>query len=425
VAALLISRWIARPYRLLAQAVVGAPEGVGPPAAEADDPDALVTIFRRVMEKIRTQEEELRRLAATEGEDPVGRFASTIAPTMVSGVIAVDRKGLVVALNPAAERMLGTPERSGEGGEARTGRAYAQVLACSEELVRIIGESLASGKPRSREVVSYRTSRGEPGHLGVALSPIAAEGAWPGGLLCLISDLSEIGSLQDKTRLRENLAAVGRLSAGIAHEFRNSLATIHGYARLVERLGEGGPTSGHARAIVREVDSVRAAVDEFLAFTRPAKITRTRVDLSSLCRQVAEEMALDGGLRPLEVTFEGTLPVVVGDETLLRQAFANIFRNAAESAPGRAVRLRVRGEMGPRSEAVRVELADDGAGIRQEDLERVFLPFYTTKEKGSGLGLAMAQKTILDHDGSVEVRSKLGEGTTFTVVLPIGVDAPA
>ena len=431
VAALALSRWIARPYRLLAQAVVGAKEQVRlDPGEAADDPDALVSLLRGVLEKIRRQEEELRRLAtagaAAEGPegpepsgaapvDPVGGFARTIAPTMVSGVIAVDRKGNVVALNPAGEKMLGVSLE----GQHEQGRPARELLACSEELLRLVEATLESGQPRSREVVAYRRPGGGMGHLGAALSPIAAQGAWRGGVLCLVSELSEIGSLRERARLRESLAAVGQISAGIAHEFRNSLATILGYARLIERAGAGGPAAGHAGAIAREVESVRSAVDQFLKFARPGRLSRGRVDLAKLCAQAAEEVEMDWTLPRLRIELEGELPEIQADETLLRQAFANLFRNAAESAPGRPVALRVRGRIDTQRESVRIELSDDGAGISEENLGRIFLPFFTTKDKGAGLGLAIAQKAIVDHDGAIDVSSRRGEGTTFNIVLPL------
>jgi signal transduction histidine kinase len=239
------------------------------------------------------------------------------------------------------------------------------------------------------------------------------------GAFCLLTDLTEIRSLQDRVRLRENLAALGELSAGVAHEFRNSLATILGLARLVERRPEDvAAASGAAGDIVREVNQVRQVVDEFLLYARPLQLSRAPVDLRGLLEEVAEGIRLDReGEGALAVSLEGELPVIQADESLLRQAFLNLLRNAREAGAGRAVRVTVSGSrVGKR---IRLLFRDDGPGFPPESLESAFLPFATTKEQGTGLGLPMVQKTVVQHDGEISVANPPGGGAEVRILLPL------
>ena len=417
-----LSRWIARPYRLMAQAVDEAADPFHPGPAVGDDPDSLVASIRGVLDKLRRQEEELRRIApaspsaAASGAeaDPVAGFLRTFGRTMTSGVLAVDRDARIAGINEAAASLF----LPGEAAEAVMGRGVEEALRAADGMVRLVRSVLDGGPGRSRELIPYRAADGKLGTLGVSVSPVAAQGNWTGGVFCLVSDLSEIATLRERARLREGLASVGELSAGIAHEFRNSLAAILGYARLVEREAPGTSAASHAGAITREVQSVRTVVDEFLRFARPGRLARAPVDLGALCAAAAENVRRDGTLERLRVEIEGDLPAVAGDEPALRQAFGNLFRNAAEADPARAVTVRVRAEAVEGGESVRVVISDDGPGIAPENLGRIFLPFFTTKASGTGLGLAITQKTILDHDGAIDVRSRPGEGTTFEIHLP-------
>jgi signal transduction histidine kinase len=255
----------------------------------------------------------------------------------------------------------------------------------------------------------------------VALSPILREGAPEGasagasGLLCLIGDLTEIHDLEEKVRRRETLAALGTVSAGIAHEVRNALATILGFARLAERGGGGGRSAEHARAIVKEVEAVSRTVEDFLQYARPSRLHPAPVALRALVDQVVDEARHAGLLARTEVEVEGDAGTVLADERALRQTFSNLVRNASESSE-RPVHLRI--GLDRQDGRATITFADDGEGIPAENLDRIFLPFFTTRGKGTGLGLAIAQKMVLDHEGQLEVGPAPGGGTVFRVQLP-------
>jgi len=336
---------------------------------------------------------------------------------MTSGLIALDGAGGFIAANPAAARILGwsAPPPGGASLESWAGNQTA--------LARLIHASLDGRVTRSREIVEHPAPPGgsRPLHLGVALSPILREGtpegpgAGPSGLLCLIGDLTDIHDLEEKVRRRETLAALGTVSAGIAHEVRNALATILGFARLAERGGGDARSVQHARAIVKEVEAVGRTVDDFLQYARPSRLHPAPVALRALVEQVVDEARYAGLLSRTEVEVEGDAGTVLADEQALRQTFSNLVRNASESSEG-PVHLRI--GLDRREGRATITFADDGEGIPAENLDRIFLPFFTTRGKGTGLGLAIAQKMVLDHEGHLEVSSGPGGGTVFRVQLP-------
>jgi PAS domain S-box-containing protein len=413
VLSILFLRFVLRPYRLLArvaggQAATGTGEGTAP-----SDPDDLVEHFRGVLGKLREQEDELRRLhtapdAATAGDE------DRIARGMTSAVLTLDREGRVRLVNRAAEAMLGVD------GEGLRGRPVEDALEGIGPLGDLARDCLRTGQARSREVLPFQRPGGAPGHLGASLSPILGEGGRVEGALCLLTDLTEIRHLQERVRLKENLATLGELSAGVAHEFRNSLATTLGLARLVERRpGDAGAVTEAARGIVREVNQVREVVDQFLTYARPRPLNRVPVDLWTLLEEVAEGLHLvQGEGRQVTVELEGDLPVVQGDEALLRQAFTNLLRNAGEAGEDRPVRVQVTGVR--RGDRVEIRFADDGPGFTPEALETAFVPFATSKRHGTGLGLPIVQKTIVQHDGEISLVNREGGGGEVRLVLPVG-----
>lgn len=435
----LFARWLLQPYRRLLSAAGQAPGQVPGLAAASgrDETDDLVQAFQGVLDKVRDQEQELQRLKGSGVQaSPQALASEQLVGGMSSAVLVFDRDGRLAVLNPAAERLLGLERGSS------VGRKYGDLLGRSDRLVDLIVRSLKSGESLSREVVPLLDPAGKVTHLGAMVSPIRpGPGKTPmarpaEGVLCLLADLTEIKALREKVGLKENLAALGEMSAGIAHEFRNALATIHGLARLIVKAnGNGSPgASGpreHAETILLEVEGIERVVTDFLRFARPVTLNLSEVDLQdvvdNLVREARDEAASAGAV--LEV--RGTFPRIVADEALVRQAIRNLLMNAIEAFPrsdpaagaggaaaaARRVLVHSEPQEGPEG-GVRLVVEDNGSGIAKEDLPRIFTPFFTTKERGTGLGLALVQKTAVVHDGQVEVRSEPGRGTAFSLILP-------
>jgi signal transduction histidine kinase len=227
--------------------------------------------------------------------------------------------------------------------------------------------------------------------------------------------------LEARVRLKDSLAAVGELTAGIAHEFRNGLATIHGYSRLVDVDKLPAPYRPYIEGIRHETESLGQIVTNFLNFARPAQLTLATVDLGELCRRAAEDVGAEARALGGAVHVNGAYAAVEGDEVLLRQAFVNLLRNAVEACAGASVApdVVVQGEVDETQHQVRVTVADNGPGIDPAAREHVFQPFVTTKRDGTGLGLALVQKIVVVHNGRISAGESPTGGASFQITLPV------
>jgi len=369
--------------------------------------------------KDKEQQLESLRLQERDRADDSLALSANIIQSISSGVFTFDRGGRVVNMNlPASTVMRRSPEEV-------VGLDYRDLFAGYEAFREIIRASLEDGCFFSREEIEIERGPGDVRFLGVSASPLRSRDDEVIGAICLFTDLTEIRRLQDQVRLKENLARLGEMSAGIAHEFRNGLAAIQGYAQLVSRNPDDGKAGEYAGEILKETRTLGTVVSDFLAFARPTALRTERVELRGLLEECLDEVTSPEGDEALSITLEGEFPAVDGDETLLRQALSNLLRNARQAvlaARDEGGEVRVAGSEGSGG-TVRIEVRDNGTGIEEQHLERVFLPFFTTREDGTGLGLALVQKIILSHNGSIDVTSRSGEGTTFTVVLPRGRQA--
>jgi signal transduction histidine kinase len=237
------------------------------------------------------------------------------------------------------------------------------------------------------------------------------------GVILSFTDLTEVKRLQAQMELRERLTALGEMSAGIAHELRNPMAVISGYLNLFSKKTDQAGLEV-ARKIAEEISGMNRIIGDLLTFARPASLNRTRVNVKELlegCLASARQAAAPDQPFETKVRIEEIEASV--DEVLMRQAFTNLIQNALEAMPGGGT---VFLEAGMRNDELAVVIRDTGTGIPPAIVKKIFLPFYTTKDKGVGMGLALAHKVITSHGGRIEVESKEGKGTTFTVMLPRG-----
>jgi signal transduction histidine kinase len=257
--------------------------------------------------------------------------------------------------------------------------------------------------------------------LGISMSPIKSAKDEISGVVCLISDLTELAALQKQVRLKEGLAFLGEMSAGIAHEFKNSLATISGYVQLVGTDALPPAVDNSLKMIRKETSQLTSTINKFLNFAKPQQVNRQPLNLGQLLRDSVEEIRRDARFQHIEFSFEGNARGYAGDESLLRSVFNNLLLNASESidpsAKGGEVSCALLDLVGDRSHTTLVKVSDNGCGIASEDLPRIFIPFFTSKSNGSGMGLAIVHKIVLMHDGKIEVESKPGGGTCVNVYL--------
>ena len=345
-------------------------------------------------------------------------LSDNITRKMPSGLLTVDRKGVITGFNPASERIF--------GGTLRLNTALPNLVRETDALRALLEKCLTTGQIFTRVEFNVPVAPDTDKRIGINLSPFSdtTKGQIEGAI-CLLSDLTEIVDLQNQIKLKENFAALGEMSAGIAHEFKNALATILGYAQMSMYESDIAVVHGYAREINKESQGLAVMVTDFLNFARPLKATTQEVDLEDLLGTVLTDLR---NLRPgtYEVIFKATTDGVVAcDATLIRQTFLNLLINAVESVPDAQGKLTVLIERAHRGH-IRVTVEDTGRGIANHQLSKIFLPFFTTKTHGTGLGLALVQKIVLAHNGRIEVQSNEGKGTRFAITLPrvSGVQAP-
>jgi signal transduction histidine kinase len=271
-------------------------------------------------------------------------------------------------------------------------------------LLAVIDECLSTQAPVVRRSVTLPEAKHGVSHVGITVSPLFDD-AQLHGAICLFTDLTAVKDLEEQLRLKDSLATVGELTAGIAHEFRNGLATIHGYGKLIDSLALPEVYRPYVEGIRAETESLGQVVTNFLNFARPAQLTLTDVDLRAICERAAEEVRADARALGGDVEVDGEFDVIEGDEVLLRQAFSNLLRNAIEACAAAPVppRIVVQSEIDRAQRVSRICVNDNGPGIPPALRERVFRPFFTSKRNGTGLGLALVQKIVVFHNGRVVV----------------------
>jgi PAS domain S-box-containing protein len=371
---------------------------------------AFVTAaLQEAVTKLKAQEREMSaRAEASE------RLSGEIVESLTAGLLVVGSDGQIRILNPAGRRMLGLDERA-------IVQNYHQVLLEISPLSEVIEECLSFGQPIVRRQLEIASNYRSITHLGVSVSALTDVSGQQHGVICLFTDLTPIMEMEEQLRLKDSLARVGELTAGIAHEFRNGLATIHGYARLLDLNALPAPYHPHVQGIRQETDSLGEVVTNFLNFARPAQVSFSPVDLRAIAERAAEEVRNEAREHGGDVIVRGDFPVIEGDDVLLRQAFSNLVRNAVEACIGASIAPQVVIDGRLESSNVRVSVDDNGPGIAITERERIFQPFFTTKGRGTGLGLALVQKIVVTHNGRIQVSAAPGGGASLQVVLPIAV----
>ena len=378
--------------------------------SEGGDTALLASALQDAVAKLKAQE----RATAARAEASE-RLSGEIIASLTAGLLVVGLEGEIRIINPAGHRMLGLAESA----SLDQARRLLQDLA----LAQVIEECLATRKAvvrRTLELPSLPHRQSGATHLGVTVSPLFDGGGELHGAITLFTDLTAVKQLEQQLRLKESLATVGELTAGIAHEFRNGLATIHGYGKLLDPNALPGAFRLYVEGIRAETESLGRIVTNFLNFARPAELTLTRIDLRVICERVAEEVRPDARAAGGDVEVRGEFAALDGDEVLLRQAFSNLLRNAVEACAGAALApvVVIQSAIDHERGLLRIAVDDNGPGIDPEARDRVFRPFFTSKRNGTGLGLALVQKIIVFHNGRVAIGTSPFGGASLIITLP-------
>jgi two-component system, LuxR family, sensor kinase FixL len=351
--------------------------------------------------------------------DSTARLQSII-DSAVDGIIVIDAHGLIERFNPAAERLFGYAE-----GEV-LGRNVSMLMPSPyrEEHDNYLARHLATGVQKiigtGREVTGLRRDGSTfPLHLSVGKMIVGGEPKFTG----ILHDLSARVRIEEQLRERTSLARLGEMAAVIAHEVKNPLAGVRGAIQVIgTRLPKDSGDARMIGEIVSRIDALDELMKDLLLFARPPHPKLVPVDLAKLVATTVELLRGDPALASIRVSIEGSPGPVKADAELLKIVFVNLLVNAAHAMQGRGT---IRVSLSSIADRCQIALADEGPGIPPDVLEKIFVPFFTTKTRGSGLGLPTARRLVEAHRGQISIVCPPAGGTVVTVQLPATRDGAA
>jgi len=370
-------------------------------------------VIASLAERYRKSEEH--RAAQDKYLSDIRAFRDLIFQSVGSGLVAVDASDRVTAFNRAAESITGI-----DAAQA-VGHPWSTIFGPGVDLrdVRAAIDQPDAIPPRLEFLLERRDGSRVP--VGITFWSLRTGGGDPVGLIGVCQDLSAIKQMQERMRQADRLATVGRLSANMAHEIRNPLASISGAVEALSReLPPDERRNRLVEIVLRESARLNELVRDFLEYARPAPMARIDVDIAELLDDVLflmEHRSLPANIKIVRDYGESLIAQV--DPQQMRQVIWNLCLNAVQAMPEGGGEIRIGAQLlSGDLPSLQISIADNGHGISDDDLPHIFEPFYSTKPEGSGLGLALVYRVMQDHAGRVEARTHPGEGTTFTLTLP-------
>ncbi len=407
-----LSQFIFGPFRKLKRRAAEAGRQVDDSENEAD---AIVREYERVIDKLKENEATLVELneAIQNRADSLEQFNQYLLESGHAGIITFDPSGTVVAANEKAIQLLDISQGRAEG------RHYSDLLSglgrLLEDVGRVIEDDTVAGYREYRHLFGRRSET----VLGVSLSSIRDKEQTIVGYLAFINDLTELDRLRRELEGNNKLVALGEMASGLAHQMRNSLGAISGYAGLIRRgQSRDGQSTERADILINEARDAESLISRFLTFARPFDFWPEPISLDELLRDSIDQFKVREDCCEVEFELDAAGEILIdGDAVLLKQVFGNIIDNAikAYGETGGLVEVSVGIDRG----SALVTIADSGCGIDDDIVERIFTPFYSTRASGTGLGLSLAQKIMTAHSGSLSVESDPGCGTRFHIRVPL------
>ena len=417
-------RGILRPYNQLISEAERVP--VARSGKTQNEAAFVLETFQSVVAQLQAQQQELERLTAEASQraDSAELFSERIVASMPTGLIAFDLSGKATVANAPAHVLF-------DAGTKLEGEHFRTIFRDVPALSDLVAACLGSGQIFRREEIEANASP-QPKRLGATIAPIDPSATGSKGALCLITDITEVTHLREQVALKQNLASLGEMSAGLAHEFKNAMAALHGYAQFLQSIDTDERTKSAAGALLQEVRNLSAMTTAFLNFAKPQPLQLEEISLGEVIDDCARELAplfesrrvdlLREGDSNHPIAKEGYRDILVrADLRMLRQALLNLIRNAAEAIPDeendRWVIVQTVIESEPQR-GVRISISDSGPGIEASDLHKIFIPFFTTKSHGHGVGLALAHRIVTQHGGTLSAANASEGGAIFTLRLP-------
>lgn len=401
--------------------------------------EAYSRLERKVASVDRELEETNRKLNRKVIElDNLTNYLNNILESMTSGVIAVNRQGEITTFNKAAQKI--TAFKADEVLGKPCIRVFREEEGSTCSLMRI----LETGQVQMSIEKDIFAKGGRPVPVEANTSLIKDRDGRTMGAVEIFWDLSEIRELENQMRQTDKLAALGEMAARVAHEIRTPLSSIEGFASLLERdLKHDGSKRKLAKNIVKGSRNLNNIVTNLLVYTKPVRLNLQREELTEIIEESLSfltEESKEKEIRNIDITrdYRHNSRKVKVDAGQIKQVFLNLLFNAVQAMPkggSLTIATRVTGDRPqvrgkdlmpgtvypvPEGKFMEISFIDTGGGIPRDELDKVFSPFFTTRENGTGLGLAIAHKIVESHGGRMKVRSELSRGTTFDVILPAG-----
>ena len=383
--------------RLVARAQQVQPTG----ADTTDEVSFLIETFDRALDAL-----------ARPSDDDLLALQRTLAPSLESGVLLCDNQARVIALNGVGAQLLAIEPPVPESD-------LEEILAPHPRLCQLLLEAMRALRGEHRTECEIEVG-GVSRPLGLTVHVLRRDDGDVRGFLVLFIDLTSIRKQNDEKRLAETLADLGEIAAGVAHELRNSVATLHGYLTLIERGGDAESIADFTSEIRRETEHLRRVVNDFLAFSRPGTARMEDVDLAELVRRVAADPALEGGQVVVHIADRDGEYLVRGDSQLLERALRNLVHNAVQATDRAGEKSAVEIALDRDGPAFRIRIDDRGTGIAPEIRERLFHPFVSGRPGGVGLGLALALRIVHLHGGDLSLEDRPDGGARALAILPAG-----
>lgn len=418
-----LSRSMIQPIQRLATATeqVGK-EGIYPKVALArhDELGDLGNHFNRMSDQLKIKDTLLKKMYQEEKTraEALEGYSQTLLKSIPSGVLGVDLKGRVTSCNRAAEKILGISAASLLGREIKEG------LGTFQPLGEIIGNTLMAEREAFRDEISIEDPSEGKRWIGIVASLLRDAKGKQIGATAVFSDMTEIRKLQEEIQLKEQLAMLGELSAGVAHEIRNPLAAIQTLVEMLARKSKEKEQKELAGEVIDEVGHLNRFVTDFLHFARSPSLHPEPTDVDEIVDAalgIAIPDVKQGNLT-VQKQIPEDLPKIVVDPYEFRRVLINVILNAVQAMKGTG-ELTIRSEIS--HNRMTLHISDTGPGISPEAMAKIFRPFFTTKQSGTGLGLAISHRIITGHGGKIYMKNNEGKGTTLIIEVPVYTEREA
>lgn len=413
----MLARYIFTPFRKLRQQAVESGRVV---MGQENEALAVAEDYRTAIVELKEKELKLLELnkQISHRADTLEQFNNYLLQSTNSGIVTLDRDGLILSINESAQKLLELNAREFVGSRPE------RLFGAGSEIGQALSNVLSARQNQPYRETELMTSGGSQKTVGFSISTVSDDRHQPIGASIILTDLKEIINLRRELEGKNRLAALGEMSGGLAHQLRNSMGTIVGYCNLLKKEMDQKSESGHYfEELFLEVKETESLVRRFLTFARPLEYQPEQVDLEALAKEVVNSYKSVEKNRKCRISFgakvsESGRPFnYLVDTLLLKQALNNILDNAVSACEDERGDIQVSIESS--DSAITISIRDNGRGITESDLNKVFTPFFSSKPSGTGLGLPLAAKIIDLHGGHITVESQVGSGTVFRIHFPV------